>query len=202
VALDLTAWGVDLCSLTAHKLNGPKGVGALFVREGLELAPFLYGGERALGFRAGTLPTHQIAGFGRAFALAAERDEAARLAALRDRLWQGLAGLSGARRHGDPARSAPHILSVSFPGVEGESLRLALADIAVSAGSACTSRSPEPSHVLRSLGLSDQLAESTLRFGVGRFTIETEVDRAVARILMAVGSLREVSSGAPNWCSA
>jgi cysteine desulfurase len=160
VPLDLADWGVGLCSLTAHKLNGPKGVGALFVRDGLELAPFLYGGERALGIRAGTLPTHQIAGFGRAFALAAERDEAAHLAGLRDRLWQGLAGLSGARRLGDPARSAPHILSVSFPGVEGESLRLALTDIAVSAGSACTSRSPEPSHVLRSLGLSDQLADS------------------------------------------
>jgi cysteine desulfurase len=120
---------------------------------------------------------------------------------LRDRLWHGLADLAGARRNGDPVRSAPHILSVSFAGIEGESLRLALADIAVSAGSACTSRSPEPSHVLRSLGLSDALAESTLRFGVGRFTSEDEVDRAVARVRAAVGGLREISFGAPDWCS-
>lgn len=201
VPLDIQATGIDLCSLTAHKLNGPKGVGALHVREGVELAPFLLGGEAALGIRAGTLPTHQIAGFGAAFTLAAGRDEAPQLAALRDRLWLGMSALPGARRNGDPARTAPHILSVSFPGVEGESLELALADIAVSRGSACTSRSPEPSHVLKSLGLTDQLAESTLRFGVGRFTSEAEVDLAAARVRAAVGALREIASGAPDWCS-
>jgi cysteine desulfurase len=201
VPLDIADLEIDLCSLTAHKLNGPKGVGALYIRDGLELAPFLYGGDRALGVRAGTLPTHQIAGFGRAFALAADMPEPARLAGLRDRLWHGLAALEGARRNGDPARSAPHILSVSFPGIEGESLRAALADIAVSAGSACTSRSAEPSHVLRSLGLGDQLAEATLRFGVGRFTSEAEIDQAVAAVSGAFRALREVSSGAPDWCS-
>jgi cysteine desulfurase len=201
VSLDIAGWGIDLCSLTAHKLNGPKGIGALAVRAGLPLTPFLTGGEAALGIRAGTLATHQIAGFGRACALAAELDEAGHIAALRDRLWHGLAGLAGARRNGDPARSAPHILSVSFAGVDGESLRAALGNIAVSAGSACTSRSAEPSHVLRSLGLSDTLAESTLRFGVGRFTTRAEIDRAATRIREAVESLREIAAGAPDWCS-
>jgi len=201
VPLDLDGWGVDLCSLTAHKVNGPKGVGALWVREGVRLAPFLYGGEAALGIRAGTLATHQIAGFGKAFALTAERDEAAQLAALRERLWHGLAAIPDVRRNGDPAAAAPHILSVSFPGVEGESLRFGLSDIAVSAGSACTSASPAPSHVLSSLGLSDVLAESTLRFGVGRFTTAAEIDRAVARVTAEVARLRALASGAPDWCS-
>lgn len=207
VALDIAGWGVDLCSLTAHKLNGPKGIGALYVREGLELEPFVHGGEAELGIRAGTLPTHQIAGFGEAFALArggdgdGSGDEPARLAGLRDRLWQGLSEIPGVRRNGDSARSAPHILSVSFPGVEGESLRLALADIAVSAGSACTSASPAPSHVLSGLGLSDALAESTLRFGVGRFTTPAEIDTAAARVGLEVARLRDIAKGAPDWCS-
>ena len=202
VAVDIAGWGVDLCSLTAHKVNGPKGIGALYVREGIVLAPLLHGGEAALGVRPGTLATHQIAGFGRAFELAAERGEGPALAALRDRLWQGLAGIAGARRNGDPSRSAPHILSVAFPGVDGESLRLALADLAVSAGSACTSNRAAPSHVLSSLGLSDALAESTLRFGVGRYTTPAEVDRAVGRVAAEVGRLRAIAAGAPAWCSA
>jgi cysteine desulfurase len=201
VPLDILGWGVDLCSLTAHKLNGPKGIGALYVSERVELAPLLYGGEAALGIRAGTMPTHQIAGFGRAFALAQANDESGRLRRLRERLWQGLAAIPGSRRNGDAARTAPHILSVSFPGVEGESLRFALSDIAVSAGSACTSASPAPSHVLSSLGLSDVLAESTLRFGVGRFTTESEVDTAIARVTAEVTRLREIAAGAPIWCS-
>jgi cysteine desulfurase len=200
VPLAIEAWGVDLCSLTAHKLNGPKGVGALYVRAGLVLEPLIHGGEAALGIRAGTLPTHQIAGFGKAFEMAAALAESASLAVLRDRLWQGLARIEGVRRHGDVARLAPHILSVSFPGVEGESLRLALADLAVSAGSACTSSSLTPSHVLRSLGLSDALAESTLRFGVGRFTTEAEIDAAIERVTTEVGRLRAIASGAPDWC--
>jgi cysteine desulfurase len=199
--LDIAGWGVDLCSLTAHKLNGPKGVGALYVNEAVRLAPFLLGGEAALGIRAGTLPTHQIAGFGRAFALAGAGDEPARLALLCKRLWHTLESIPGVRRNGNPAHAAPHILSVSFPGVEGESLRLALGDIAVSSGSACTSSSPSPSHVLSSLGLSDALAESTLRFGVGRFTTEAEIDRAGARVTDEVRRLREIASGAPDWCS-
>ena len=201
VPLDIDAWGIDLCSLTAHKLNGPKGIGALYVREGLELEPQLHGGEAALGIRAGTLPVHQIAGFGRAFELAGEGAEISAIRVLRDRLWQGLAAIPDCRRNGDAERSAPHILNVGFPGVEGESLRLSLEDIAVSAGSACTSASPEPSHVLSSLGLSDALAESSLRFGVGRFTTETEIDRAVDRVTSEVERLRAIASGAPDWCS-
>jgi cysteine desulfurase len=201
VPLDIEGWDIDLCSLTAHKVNGPKGIGALYVRPGLALEPLIHGGEAALGVRAGTLPTHQIAGFGKAFELVT-RDEAARLAALRDRLWQGLEQIQGVIRHGDPARAAPHILSVGFAGVEGESLRFALADIAVSAGSACTSNAIEPSHVLGSLGLSDALAESTLRFGVGRFTTEAEIDTAVERVAGEVARLRAIAAGAPDWCRA
>lgn len=201
VPLDIDGWGIDLCSLTAHKLNGPKGVGALYVRERLELEPLVHGGEAALGVRAGTLPTHQIAGFGMAFEIAAECNETGRLTGLRERLWRGLSGIDRVRRNGDPSRSAPHILSVSFPGVEGESLRFALADIAVSAGSACTSNDTEPSHVLRSLGLTDPMAESTLRFGVGRFTTEAEVDRAAGRVAAEVARLRAIAAGAPGWCS-
>jgi cysteine desulfurase len=201
VELDIAGWGIDLCSLTAHKLNGPKGVGALFVGAGVRPAHFLYGGEAQLGIRAGTLPTHQIVGFGAACRLAGGSDEPRALAGLRDRLWQGLAGIPGAQRNGHPERSAPHILSVGFPGVEGESLRFALADIAVSAGSACTSASPAPSHVLSSLGLADALAESTLRFGIGRFTTAAEIDRAVARVTTEVARLREIAAGAPGWCS-
>lgn len=202
VPLDIEGWGIGLCSLTAHKLNGPKGIGALYVRRGIELSPLIHGGEAALGARAGTLPTHQIAGFGKAFELAALRNEPTALAALRDRLWQGLSSIPDVRRHGDPARSAPHILSVGFPGVEGESLRYALSDIAVSAGSACTSNDAEPSHVLRSLGLSDALAESTLRFGVGRFTTAAEIDAAAERVRAEVDRLREIAAGAPQWCRA
>ena len=201
VPLDIEGWGVDLCSLTAHKVNGPKGIGALYVRPGLALEPLISGGEAQLGVRAGTLPTHQIAGFGRAFALADGLGEVAGLSALRERLWGRLCAIPGARRNGSPERSAPHILNVSFPGVEGESLRLALGDLAVSSGSACTSRSAEPSHVLRSLGLGDILAESSLRFGVGRFTTADEIDRAAERVMTEVARLRQFSEGAPAWCS-
>jgi cysteine desulfurase len=201
VPLDIEGWGVDLCSLTAHKLNGPKGIGALYVRPGLHLEPLISGGEAQLGVRAGTLPTHQIAGFGRAFELAASLNEGGRLLNLRDRLWERLRAIPGARRNGSREQGAPHILNVSFPGVEGESLRFALEDLAVSSGSACTSRSAEPSHVLRSLGLSDVLAESSLRFGIGRFTTPEEIDRAAARVVTEVARLRHVSESAPAWCS-
>jgi cysteine desulfurase len=201
VPLDIEGWQIDLCSLTAHKLNGPKGVGALFVRRGIELEPMIHGGEQALGARAGTLPTHQIAAFGKACEIVGRHDESAELETLRERLWRGFGGIEDVRRHGDPARTAPHILSVSFPGVAGESLRFALADIAVSAGSACTSNEPAPSHVLRALGISDPVAESTLRFGVGRFTTPAEIDQAVARVVAEVGRLRAIAAGAPDWCS-
>ena len=201
VPLDIAGWGIDLCSLTAHKINGPKGIGALYLREGVALEPIIRGGDAMLGVRAGTLPTHQIVGFGKASELVRENEEAGELAARREFLWQGLSRIEACRRNGDPAHSAPHILSVSFAGVDGESLRFALADIAVSAGSACTSSDPEPSHVLRSLGLSDALAESTLRFGVGRFTTQDELARAIDRVTVEVERLLEIGRGAPAWCS-
>jgi cysteine desulfurase len=201
VPLDVEGWRIDLCSLTAHKVNGPKGIGALYVREGLTLAPMIHGGDASLGIRAGTIPTHQVAGFGKAFQIARERPDIEHLAGLRDLLWHGLAGIGGATRHGDAVRVAPHILSVSFAGAEGESLRQALSDIAVSAGSACTSNDPAPSHVLRSLGLSDVRAESTLRFGVGRFTTSNEVERVIERVATEVARLRALGKGAPDWCS-
>jgi cysteine desulfurase len=201
VPLAIEAWGIDLCSLTAHKLNGPKGIGALYVRKGLALEPEISGGMAQLGIRAGTLPTHQIAGFGKAFELAAGSSEVPQLEGLRERLWQALSAIPGVRRNGCREQSAPHILNLSFPGVEGESLRLALEDLAVSAGSACTSLSPEPSHVLRSLGLSDTLAESSLRFSIGRFTSGDEIDRAADRVTTEVTRLRAIAAGAPDWCS-
>lgn len=200
VPLDIAGWQLGLCSLTAHKLNGPKGIGALYVRSDLTLSPLVHGGDGELGLRAGTLATHQIAGFGRAFELAAAGTEPPRLEALREQLWHGLSRIDGARRNGDARAAVPHILSVSFPGIDGESLKYALADIAVSAGSACTSRDPAPSHVLRALGLSAALAECTLRFGVGRFTTPAEISTAIGRVRDEVERLRALGHGAPDWC--
>jgi cysteine desulfurase len=202
VPLDVSGWGVDLCSLTAHKMHGPKGIGALYVRRGVRLAPLLHGGGQERGLRAGTLPTHQIVGIGTTFALADPAANGPRLAGLRARLHAGLARLGDVTLNGSPERSAPHVLSLSFGGVDGESLRLALSDIAVSAGSACASSNPEPSHVLSALGLSDARAQSTLRFGIGRFTTEAEVDRVIERVAAEVGRLRAVTGSAPRWCSA
>ena len=193
---------IDLCSLTAHKLCGPKGVGALYLAAGVRPAPLMQGGEQEQGFRPGTLPTHQIVGMGKAYELADPAREAPRLAALRDRLWEALAAIPNARQNGDPARRAPHVLNVTFPGAEGESLRLALADLAVSAGSACAADSPDASHVLTAMGLSDVLAASSLRFSVGRFTSENEVRRAAERVAAEVAVLRALGGGAPAWCSA
>jgi cysteine desulfurase len=201
VPLALGEIPVDLCSLTAHKLCGPKGVGALYVGRGVLLAPLLHGGEQERGLRAGTLPTHQIVGMGRAYELADPAAEAPRLAALRDRLWDALRAIPRARLNGAPEHRAPHVLNVTFPGAEGESLRLAVRDLAVSAGSACAADSPEASHVLRGLGLSDALAASSLRFSVGRFTTEDEVAAAAGRIAEEVARLREVAKSAPAWCS-
>jgi cysteine desulfurase len=200
--LDLTAWAIDLCSLTAHKLNGPKGVGALYVRPGLVLAAQQLGGAQERSLRAGTLATHQIAGMGKAFELADPDREPARIASLRERFWDRLAGLPGVRRNTPAAGIAPHILNLSFEGAEGESLRLELGDIAVSAGSACTSDSPEPSHVLVALGLGDTLAHSSLRFGFGRFTTAAEVDEAARRVREAVLRLRGLAAASPAWCRA
>ncbi len=200
--LDLAAAPIDLCSLTAHKLCGPKGVGALYVAPRATLVPQLHGGEQERGLRAGTLATHQIVGMGKAYELADSERDAPLLAALRDRLWRELAGIPGARQNGDPARRAAHVLNVTFPGVDGESLRFELRDVAVSAGSACASASPEASPVLTGMGPSDVLAATSLRFSVGRFTREEEVVLAARRVAAAVERLRGLAKSAPAWCSA
>jgi cysteine desulfurase len=200
--LDLAAAPIDLCSLTAHKLCGPKGVGALYLAPRVTLVPQLHGGEQERSLRAGTLATHQIVGMGKAYELADPEREAPRFQALRDRLWQTLEGIAGARQNGAPGRRAPHILNVSFPGVEGESLRFALRDLAVSAGSACAADSPEASHVLTGMGVSDVLAGSSLRFSVGRFTVEAEIAQGGARVAAAVARLSRLTGSAPAWCSA
>jgi len=191
------ALGVDLLSLSAHKAYGPKGVGALVVsrRRGVQLEPLHYGGGQERALRSGTVATHQVVGMGAAFALAkaAPRQESERIALLQDRLWHGLASLGGVLRNGDGARSVPHLLNVSFEGVEGESLLAAIRPhIAVSTGSACMSIHQEPSYVLRALGRDDRLAESSLRFSLGRFSNEADVDTAVAAVSHAVERLRRI----------
>lgn len=192
---------VDIVSLTAHKLHGPKGVGALYVRPGVSLAPLQYGGEQERGLRPGTLPTHQVVGMGEAFARADPATDSAHLRVLRERLWEGLAKIDGVRRNGSATHSSPHVLNVAFPGVSGETLRLAIEEIAVSAGSACNAETLESSHVLTAMGLSDALAESSIRFSVGRDTTLAEIDYAVRRTTEAVNHLRGFASSAPSWCT-
>ena len=199
VPLELEEWPVDLVSLTAHKTYGPMGIGAIYIRDGVNLHAMIHGGEQEGGFRPGTLATHQIAGFGEAFELADPERDGPLMAARRDRLWAGLSAIEGVILNGHATRRSPHVLNVTFPGVEGESLQLALADVAISAGSACNSDIPDPSHVLRGMGLSDALAASTLRFSVGRFTTEAEIDYVVGRIQEEVPRLRALASGAPAW---
>jgi cysteine desulfurase len=164
--------------------------------------PQLHGGEQERGLRAGTLATHQIVGMGKAYELADPEREAPRFAALRDRLWQELRVIAGARQNGAPERRAAHVLNATFPGVDGESLRFELRDVAVSAGSACAADSPEASHVLTGMGLSDVLAGSSLRFSVGRFTTEADVVAAAKTVAAAVARLRGLAKSAPAWCSA
>ena len=202
-AVDFAALGADLMSLSAHKVYGPKGVGALLVsrrnsRTPVQLTAVQFGGGQEGGRRAGTVATHQVVGMGLALALASDQFplEHARIARLREQLWQGLAPLGGILRNGDARRSVPHLLNVSFEGVEGESLLAAVRDrIAVSTGSACTSALQEPSYVLRALGRSEVLSESSLRFGLGRFTSEADIDTALSVVSEAVLRLRRVSGG-------
>lgn len=201
VSVSVAALGAALCSVSAHKVCGPKGVGALYIARGVRIAPELHGGEQERGLRAGTQATHQIVGMGKAFELADPEAEAPRLARLRDRLWAGLERIAGARLNGSAVHRAAHLLNVSFPGVEGESLRFALRDLAVSAGSACAAASPEVSHVLVGMGLGEVLASSSLRFSVGRFTTETDVDRAAVRVGEEVARLRSLAPAPPAWCS-
>jgi cysteine desulfurase len=196
-AVNFGELGVDLLSLSAHKAYGPKGVGALIVsrRRGAPLQPLLYGGGQERGLRSGTVATHQVVGMGAAFALvdATPPAETLRIALLRNQLWEGLRSIGGVLRNGDFERSVPHLLNVSFEGVEGESLLAAVRPhIAVSTGSACTSIDREPSYVLRALGRDDRLAESSLRFSFGRLSTETDVETAVGVVRRAVERLRRI----------
>jgi cysteine desulfurase len=195
--LDVNSMQVDLMSITAHKAYGPKGIGALYVRRDppLGLRPLLYGGGQELGFRSGTLATHQIVGMGKAFELAEQQRQAdtACVQRLRDRMWAGLSSLGDVELNGHPLRRVAGILNLSFHGVEGESLQFALRELAISSGSACASASDEGSYVLRALGRSDQLAQSSVRFSLGRFTTEVEVDSAVAIVTREVTRLRELA---------
>jgi cysteine desulfurase len=197
LAIDVERDCVDLLALTAHKVHGPKGVGALCVRREprLGLVPMLYGGGQERGLRSGTVPTHQVAGMGRAFAIAAEHmvAEAARIGALRERLWTALATLPGLALNGHPVRRVPGILSVTVDGVEGESLLQSLPDLAIASGSACASTNAEPSYVLRALGHSDRLAQSTLRLSLGRFTTGDHVEYAARRVREEVERLRAIA---------
>lgn len=194
VEIDVNVMNVDLMSLTAHKTYGPKGVGALFVRRSpkVKLEAQIHGGGHERGMRSGTLATHQIVGMGEAFRLAGEEMEqdCARIKALRERLWSSLTELSGVHLNGDSDNRVAGVLNVGFSGVDGEVLLMSLSDIAVSSGSACTSASLEPSYVLRTIGLADDLAHSSLRLSIGRFTTEEEVDFAAATIKNAVNRLR------------
>jgi cysteine desulfurase len=205
--VDFPSLGADLLSLSAHKAFGPKGVGALIVaqrgetggRGRVQLTALQFGGGQERALRAGTLATHQAVGMGLAFELAMRISsvETVRVAHLQQRLWQGLAALGGVRRNGSATRSVPHLLNVSFEGVEGESLLAAIRPhVAVSTGSACTSTLAEPSYVLRALGRSERLSESSLRFGLGRTTTEADIDAAVAVLTREVGRLRKIAGTA------
>lgn len=200
VEIDLQALKVDVMSFSAHKTYGPKGIGALYVsrKPRVRLEAQMHGGGHERGFRSGTLATHQIVGMGEAFRIAKEEMNAEniRIAALRDRLWHGLEGMEQVFINGDVMQRVPHNLNVSFNYVEGESLIMALKDMAVSSGSACTSASLEPSYVLRALGLNDEMAHSSIRFTIGRFTTEAEVDFVIGHAQNAVNRLRELS---PLW---
>lgn len=202
VPLNVEAMNIDLLSLTAHKIYGPKGIGALYVRRKppLALKPLIYGGGQEHGMRSGTLPTHQIVGMGLAFEIAAREREQdiPRIGALRDRLWAGIQSIGDVELNGHAQERVAVLLNVSFHGVEGESLQFALRELAVSAGSACSSASEEASYVLRALGHSDQLAQSSLRFSLGRFTTAEQIDTAIAAVKREVTRLRSFAPQATS----
>mgnify|MGYP000226779677 FL=1 len=198
--IDMETMQVDLMSVTAHKTYGPKGIGALFVRRKprIRLEPQMHGGGHERGMRSGTLATHQIVGMGEAFHLAMVEMEAdnARILKLRNRLLEGLQDMEEVYVNGDLDHRVAANLNISFNFVEGESLMMALRNLAVSSGSACTSASLEPSYVLRAIGLNDELAHSSLRMSIGRFTTEEEIDYTIEKVKEAVGKLRDLS---PLW---
>ena len=200
VEIDLQKLKVDLMAFSAHKTYGPKGIGALYVRRKprVRIEAQMHGGGHERGFRSGTLATHQIVGMGEAFRLAREEmgTENERIRMLRDRLWAGLSQIEEVYLNGDMDYRVPHNLNVSFNYVEGESLIMAIKELAVSSGSACTSASLEPSYVLRALGRNDELAHSSIRFTLGRFTTEQEVDYTIELLKSRVGKLRDMS---PLW---
>ena len=198
--IDLGKLKVDLMSFSAHKTYGPKGIGALYVRRKprVRLEAQMHGGGHERGFRSGTLATHQIVGMGEAFRLAKEEmvEENKRIKVLRDKLLNGLQDIEATYVNGDLTHRVAHNLNISFAYVEGESMIMAIKDLAVSSGSACTSASLEPSYVLRALGRDDELAHSSIRFSIGRFTTEEEIDYAIKLLHAKVGKLRELS---PLW---
>lgn len=200
VAIDLRKAKVDLMSFSAHKVYGPKGIGALFVRRTprIRLEAQMHGGGHERGLRSGTLPVHQIVGMGEAFRIAREEMEfeSERIRRLRDRLWAGFKDMESVYLNGDLKQRVPHNLNVSFSFVEGESLIMAIKDIAVSSGSACTSASLEPSYVLRAIGREDELAHSSIRFSIGRYTTEQDVDFTITLLRDKIAKLRELS---PLW---
>ena len=200
INIDMQALKVDLLSISAHKMYGPKGIGALYVsrKPRVRLEAQTHGGGHERGMRSGTLPTHQIVGMGEACRIAKEEmaQDQAHVTQMRDRLWAGLNSMEQVFINGDPDKRYPGNLNVSFNFVEGESLIMALKDLAVSSGSACTSASLEPSYVLRALGLNDEMAHSSIRFSFGRFTTTEEIDYAIDLIKGAIGHLRDMS---PLW---
>lgn len=200
IKIDLQHLKVDLMSFSAHKIYGPKGIGALYVRRKprIRLEAQMHGGGHERGMRSGTLATHQIVGMGEAFRIAKEEleQDEAHVTKMRDRLWAGLNDMEQVFINGDADKRYPGNLNVSFNFVEGESLIMALKDLAVSSGSACTSASLEPSYVLRALGLNDEMAHSSIRFSFGRFTTEEEIDFAIDLIKKSIGHLRDMS---PLW---
>jgi cysteine desulfurase len=200
IPVDLQRLKVDLLTVTAHKVYGPKGIGALYVRRKprVRIEAQIHGGGHERGLRSGTLPTHQIVGMGEAFRIAKLEmgTESVRIRALRDRLLAGFEDMEEVYVNGDMEHRIPGNLNISFNFVEGESLIMGIKDVAVSSGSACTSASLEPSYVLRALGRSDELAHSSIRFTIGRFTTEEEIDYAAKLLRAKIGKLRELS---PLW---
>ena len=200
IEIDVDKFNVDLLSLSAHKVYGPKGIGALYVRRKprVRLESQMHGGGHERGMRSGTLPTHQIVGMGKAFKIGKEvlDSEMKRIKVLRQRLIDGVAGIEEVHLNGSEDSHVPGIVNMSFAFVEGESLMMALRNLAVSSGSACTSASLEPSYVLRALGLNDEMAHSSIRFSIGKYTTESDIDEALSQIRNAVGKLRELS---PLW---
>ena len=200
IDIDLATLKVDLMSFSAHKVYGPKGIGALYVRRKprVRLEAQIHGGGHERGFRSGTLPVHQIVGMGEAFRIAREdmAKENKRIRALRDRLLKGISDIDHVYINGDMEHRIPHNLNASFAYVEGESMLMAIKDLAVSSGSACTSASLEPSYVLRALGRDDELAHSSIRFTIGRFNTEEEIDYTIKLLHEKIGKLRELS---PLW---